>query len=107
MRICKMRLAILGMLLILSGYCVALNCLAVDIYSGHTGFVDQVIISPDGKTLASFSRDDGTFRLWDVATKRGRMTLDGLEFRMAFSPNGQTIAVGGRDGSINFVDIPT
>src|SRR5580698_1023668 len=105
MRICKMRLAILGMLLILSGYFVALNCLAVDIYSGHTGFVDQVIISPDGKTLASFSGDDGTFRLWDVATKRGRVNLKALNFRMAFSPNCQTIAVGGQEGSINFVDV--
>ncbi len=38
------------------------------LFRGHTGKVYSVVVSPDGKTLASTSADD-TLRLWDVATR--------------------------------------
>ena len=53
--------------------------------------------SPDGRTLASGSRDK-TIRLWDVETGQPQATLKGHENRVnavAFSPDGRTLASGG------------
>lgn len=38
-------------------------------YKGHTGIIRTISISPDGQWLASGS-DDGTVRIWEVATGR-------------------------------------
>jgi len=68
------------------------------ILGGHTGIVWNVAFSPDGQMLASVS-SDGTARVWDW---RNGDTLKVLNFpdqvgSVSFSPNGQTLAVGGLD----------
>jgi len=69
------------------------------VLAGHQSIVFQVAFSPDGTMLASASKDE-TARIWDW--RNGSM-LQSLPFTdevvsVAFSPDSQTLAVGGVDG---------
>jgi len=63
---------------------------------GHRGSVWTLAFSADGKTLASGSTDT-TVRLWNVSTgeERARLQWHAHVCAVAFSPDGQTLAVGG------------
>jgi WD40 repeat protein/tRNA A-37 threonylcarbamoyl transferase component Bud32 len=64
-----------------------------------------VILSPDGKRIASAARDG--IRVWDAETGTMLMTIrghNGSVLDVAFSPDGKTIVSGGRDNTVRIWD---
>jgi WD40 repeat protein/tRNA A-37 threonylcarbamoyl transferase component Bud32 len=77
----------------------------------HTKAIDQLAYSPDGKTLASTSRD-GTVKLWESDTGSLMRPLkdhrDGVSSKIVFSPNGKTLlSAGGGESTTRFWDLAT
>ncbi len=73
----------------------------------HSGTVNAVALSPDGKTLAS-AGDDPLIRLWDPSTGKSLGTLQGHTGAvrcLAFSPDGKTLASGSNDKIICLWDM--
>jgi parallel beta-helix repeat protein len=82
--------------------------------SGHTYAVRSVAFSPDGRLLASGSRDETInairerIKLWEVASGREVRTLTGHTWAVtsvAFSPDGRLLASGSGDRTIKLWDI--
>ncbi|MBD2384098.1 serine/threonine-protein kinase [Cylindrospermum sp. FACHB-282] len=72
------------------------------ILAGHANTVTSIAFSPDGKILASGSRDR-TIKLWNLATVEEITTLEGhtnTVTSLAFSPDGKTLVSGSEDNTI-------
>jgi WD40 repeat protein len=70
--------------------------------SGHQDRINTVTVSPDGKTIASGSRDS-TVRLWDLASGRDIGLLEGhtkFVTRVAFSSDGEWLYSASDDTTI-------
>ena len=79
------------------------------ILTGHSGVVNSVSYSPDGRYIASGSWDY-TIKIWDATTVTLVRTLTGhsdVVRIVSYSPDGRYIASGSYDGTIKIWDATT
>ncbi|TLU87714.1 MAG: TIR domain-containing protein [Chlorobium sp.] len=73
---------------------------------GHSGWVNSVAVSPDGKWAASGSADK-TVKIWDLESGDCRTTLEGHTDNVksvAITPDGKRIFSGSSDNSVRVWD---
>ena len=75
--------------------------------NGHTGPVNCVAFSADGKRLASASKDQ-TVKVWDATNGQETLTLKGHTgpvTSVAFSPDGKRLASASNDQTVRVWDV--
>ncbi len=76
---------------------------------GHRNVVVSIALSSDGTRVLSGS-NDGTVRLWELATGKQIRRMEGHRgqaWAVAFSPDGKLALGGGQDGGLALYDVET
>jgi len=76
----------------------------------HRDLIYMLAFSPDGKTLATSSRESGAVRLWDTGSGQLKARLEGHTqgvVTLAYSPDGKKLVTGSSDGKILLWDAQT
>ncbi|XWK88040.1 MAG: protein kinase [Phormidium sp.] len=76
---------------------------------GHSGEVNTVFVSRDGKTIASGS-DDKSVKLWQLNEGKEIRTLNGHSdwvYAVAISPDGKILISGSKDNTLKIWDLET
>ena len=76
---------------------------------GHSGFVDGVAVTPDGKRAVSASWDK-TLKVWDLETGRMLRTLEGHSahvYGVAVTPDGKRAVSASWDHTLKVWDLET
>ncbi|KAM3182341.1 hypothetical protein ACTXT7_012569 [Hymenolepis weldensis] len=75
-------------------------------FRGHTDSVDQLAWHPTANDSLATVSSDSTVRLWDCRSKRiTTAQLKGENINLAWSPDGNTIAVGNKSDLITWLDV--
>ncbi|KAH8800337.1 hypothetical protein F5884DRAFT_891236 [Xylogone sp. PMI_703] len=81
----------------------------LQILEGHNDSVEAVTFSPDGKVIASSSRDN-IIRIWETTTGALKQTLEcrsNWVYALDFSPDGKTLSSTSSDKTIQLWDTMT
>merc|ERR1711902_315356 len=76
-------------------------------YTGHTGDVMSLSLSPDNRTFVS-GACDASAKLWDIRDGMCKQTFPGHESdinAVTFFPNGYAFATGSDDATVRLFDI--
>jgi WD40 repeat protein len=75
---------------------------------GHEGYIQSLVVSPDGK-IAVTGGVDRTIRIWEIPTARELARWeahDSAVTALAFSPDGATLVSGSVQGAIKLWNLP-